>query len=212
MSVGLVGRKCGMTRVFTDEGASIPVTVVEATPNRITRIKQPRPDGYSGVQVTAGFKKPSKISKSRAGEFVKAGVEAGRALWEFRSDDSDEEFEVGAELTVNRFTKGQRVDITGTSKGKGFQGGVKRWNFSMQDASHGNSISHRAPGSIGQNQTPGKVFKGKKMAGHMGSQRVTTQNLEIIRVDMERNLLLIKGAVPGAPGGDVIIMPAIKGR
>ena len=210
MSIGLVGRKCGMTRVFTEDGVSIPVTVIEATPNRITQIKSEETDGYSAIQVTAGSRKASRFSKSQAGHFAKASVEAGRGQWEFRSGSSDETFEVGASLTVERFEQGQKVDVTGTSKGKGFQGGVKRWNFSMQDASHGNSISHRAPGSIGQNQTPGRVFKGKKMAGHMGAEQVTTQNLEIIRVDAERNLLLVKGAVPGAPGGDVLIRPAVK--
>ena len=210
MSIGLVGRKCGMTRVFTEDGASIPVTVIEATPNRITQVKSEETDGYSAIQVTAGSRKASRISKSQAGHFAKASVEAGRGQWEFRSGSSDETFEVGASLTVERFEQGQKVDVTGTSKGKGFQGGVKRWNFSMQDASHGNSISHRAPGSIGQNQTPGRVFKGKKMAGHMGAEQVTTQNLEIIRVDAERNLLLVKGAVPGAPGGDVLVRPAVK--
>lgn len=210
MSIGIVGRKCGMTRVFTEDGVSIPVTVVEATPNHVTQIKSVETDGYSAIQVTTGSRKASRVSKPEAGHFAKAGVEAGRGQWEFRSESSDEEFEVGGSLTVERFEAGQKVDVTGTSKGKGFQGGVKRWNFSMQDATHGNSISHRAPGSIGQNQTPGKVFKGKKMAGQMGNARVTTQNLEIVRVDAERNLLLIKGAVPGAPGGDVVVRPAVK--
>jgi large subunit ribosomal protein L3 len=210
MSIGLVGRKCGMTRVFTEDGASIPVTVIEASPNHITQIKSMEADGYSAIQVTTGSRKASRVSKSQTGHFAKAGVEAGRGLWEFRSDSSDEAFEVGGALTVERFEQGQKVDVTGTSKGKGFQGGVKRWNFSMQDATHGNSISHRAPGSIGQNQTPGRVFKGKKMAGHMGAEQVTTQNLEVIRVDAERNLLLVKGAVPGAPGGDVVVRPAVK--
>ena len=210
MSIGIVGRKCGMTRVFTEDGVSIPVTVVEATPNHVTQIKSVETDGYSAIQVTTGSRKASRVSKPEAGHFAKAGVEAGRGQWEFRSEGSDEEFEVGGSLTVERFEAGQKVDVTGTSKGKGFQGGVKRWNFSMQDATHGNSISHRAPGSIGQNQTPGKVFKGKKMAGQMGNVRVTTQNLEIVRVDAERNLLLIKGAVPGAPGGDVVVLPAVK--
>jgi len=209
MSIGLVGRKCGMTRVFTEDGASIPVTVIEAAPNHITQIKSVETDGYSAIQVTTGSRKVSRISKSQAGHFAKASVEAGRGQWEFRAD-SEEAFEVGSSLTVERFEQGQKVDVTGTSKGKGFQGGVKRWNFSMQDATHGNSISHRAPGSIGQNQTPGRVFKGKKMAGHMGAEQVTTQNLEIIRVDAERNLLLVKGAVPGAPGGDVVVRPAVK--
>ena len=209
MSIGLVGRKCGMTRVFTEDGASIPVTVIEAAPNHITQIKSVETDGYSAIQVTTGSRKVSRVSKSQAGHFAKASVEAGRGQWEFRAD-SEEAFEVGSSLTVERFEQGQKVDVTGTSKGKGFQGGVKRWNFSMQDATHGNSISHRAPGSIGQNQTPGRVFKGKKMAGHMGAEQVTTQNLEIIRVDAERNLLLVKGAVPGAPGGDVVVRPAVK--
>jgi len=199
-----------MTRVFTEDGVSIPVTVVEATPNHVTQIKSVETDGYSAIQVTTGSRKASRVSKPEAGHFAKAGVEAGRGQWEFRSEGSDEEFEVGGSLTVERFEAGQKVDVTGTSKGKGFQGGVKRWNFSMQDATHGNSLSHRAPGSIGQNQTPGKVFKGKKMAGQMGNARVTTQNLEIVRVDAERNLLLIKGAVPGAPGGDVVVRPAVK--
>ena len=210
MAIGLVGRKSGMTRVFTEDGASIPVTVVEVSPNRVTQIKELDTDGYRAIQVTAGNRKASKVSKSEAGHFAKAGVEAGSSLLEFRLGDADEAPEVGAELTVERFEAGQIVDVTGKSKGKGFQGGVKRWNFSMQDATHGNSISHRAPGSIGQCQTPGRVFKGKKMAGHMGAEQVTTQGLEVVRVDAERNLLLIKGAVPGAPGGDVIVRPTIK--
>ena len=210
MAIGLVGRKSGMTRVFTEDGASIPVTVVEVSPNRVTQIKELDTDGYRAIQVTAGNRKASKVSKSEAGHFAKAGVEAGNGLLEFRLDEAEETPEVGAELTVERFEAGQIVDVTGKSKGKGFQGGVKRWNFSMQDATHGNSISHRAPGSIGQCQTPGRVFKGKKMAGHMGAEQVTTQGLEIIRVDAERNLLLIKGAVPGANGGDVIVTPAVK--
>ena len=210
MSVGIVGRKCGMTRVFTDDGVSIPVTVVEVDPNRVTQVKNDETDGYNAIQVAIGARRPSRVSKAVAGHYAKAGVEAGRSLWEFRLDGSDEQFEVGSTVTVERFESGQKVDVTGTSKGKGFQGGVKRWNFSMQDATHGNSLSHRAPGSIGQNQTPGRVFKGKKMAGHMGAERVTVQNLEVVRVDAERNLLLIKGAVPGAPGGDVIVRPAVK--
>ncbi len=210
MSIGLVGRKSGMTRVFTEDGASIPVTVVEVTPNRVTQIKEVDSDGYRAVQVTAGSRKASKVSKSEAGQFAKAGVEAGSGLWEFRLADADEAPEVGAELTVERFEAGQKVDVAGKSKGKGFQGVIKRWNFSMQDATHGNSLSHRAPGSIGQCQTPGRVWKGKKMSGHMGAENVTTQGLEVVRVDAERNLLLIKGAVPGAPGGDVIVRPAVK--
>jgi len=209
MSIGLVGRKAGMTRVFTEDGASIPVTVVEISPNRVTQIKNSDSDGYRAIQVTAGGRKAAKVSKAKAGHFAKAGVEAGRGLWEFRLD-GDEEFEVGAELTVERFEAGQVVDVAGRSKGKGFQGAVKRWNFRTQDATHGNSLSHRAPGSIGQCQTPGRVFKGKKMAGQMGNAAVTVQGLEIVRVDADRNLLLIKGAVPGAPGGDVIVRPAVK--
>lgn len=211
MSLGVVGRKCGMTRVFNDEGASIPVTVIEVDPNRITRIKTAESDGYAAVQVTAGSRRASRISKPEAGEFAKVGVAAGSGLWEFRLNGDEEGLEVGGTLNIDRFSAGQKVDVTGTSKGKGFQGVIKRWNFHMQDATHGNSLSHRAPGSIGQNQTPGRVFKGKKMAGHMGAARVTTQNLEIVRVDAERNLLLIKGAVPGAPGGNVIVRPAVKG-
>ena len=199
-----------MTRVFTEDGASIPVTVVEVSPNRVTQIKEHDSDGYRAIQVTAGNRKAAKVSKSEAGHFSKAGVEAGSGLWEFRLDDADEAPEVGAQLTVERFEVGQKVDVSGKSKGKGFQGVIKRYNFQMQDATHGNSLAHRAPGSIGQCQTPGRVFKGKKMAGHMGAENVTTQGLEVIRVDVERSLLLIKGAVPGAPGGDVIVRPAVK--
>ena len=210
MTIGLVGRKSGMTRVFTEDGASIPVTVVEIAPNRVTQIKELDTDGYRAIQVTAGSRKASKVSKAEAGHFAKAGVAAGEGLWEFRLDASDEAFEIGVELTVDRFEQGQKVDVAGRSKGKGFQGVVKRWNFSTQDATHGNSLSHRAPGSIGQCQTPGRVFKGKKMSGHMGDERVTTQGLEVVRVDAERNLLLIKGAVPGAPGGEVIVRPTVK--
>ena len=210
MALGLVGRKVGMTRIFTEDGVSIPVTVIEATPNRVTQIKSEATDGYNALQVTAGEKKASRVNKPEAGHFAKAGVEAGRGLWEFRLSGDEGDFEVGNEITVEVFNDVKKVDVTGTSKGKGFQGGVKRWNFSMQDATHGNSISHRAPGSIGQNQSPGKVFKGKKMAGHMGAERVTTQNLEVVRVDAERGLLLVKGAVPGAVNGDVIVKPAVK--
>jgi large subunit ribosomal protein L3 len=199
-----------MTRVFTEDGASIPVTVVEVPPNRVTQIKELDNDGYRAIQVTAGSRKAAKVSKSEAGHFSKAGVEAGSGLWEFRLEDADEAPEVGSELTVERFEVGQKVDVSGKSKGKGFQGVIKRYNFQMQDATHGNSLAHRAPGSIGQCQTPGRVFKGKKMGGHMGAENVTTQGLEIVRVDVERNLLLIKGAVPGAPGGDVIVRPAVK--
>jgi len=209
MSVGLIGRKAGMTRVFTEDGVSVPVTVIEVEPNRVTAVKTEEADGYTAVQVTTGSKKANRLSKPDAGNFAKAGVEAGRGLWEFRLSGGDE-VNVGEELTVARFEAGQKVDVTGQSKGKGFQGGVKRWNFSMQDATHGNSLSHRAPGSIGQCQTPGRVWKGKKMAGQMGNAQVTVQTLEVVRVDAERNLLLIKGAVPGATGGDVIVKPAVK--
>jgi large subunit ribosomal protein L3 len=207
--IGLIGRKVGMTRVFTEDGVSIPVTVVEVEANRVSQVKTLETDGYAAIQVTSGAKKANRVNKAEAGHFAKAGVEAGRGLWEFRLENN-EEFAVGAELTVELFNEVKKVDVTGTSKGKGFQGGVKRWNFRTQDMTHGNSLSHRAPGSIGQCQTPGRVFKGKKMAGHMGAERVTTQNLEIVRVDAERNLLLIKGAVPGATGGNVIVKPAVK--
>jgi large subunit ribosomal protein L3 len=211
MTIGLVGRKVGMTRIFTEDGVSVPVTVIEATPNRVTQIRNEETDGYRALQVTAGTKKANRVTKAQAGHFAKAGVEAGRGLWEFRLAASEGEgIEVGSEITVEVFNETKLVDVTGTSKGKGFQGPVKRWNFATQDATHGNSLSHRAPGSIGQNQTPGRVFKGKKMAGHMGAARVTTQNLEVVRVDAERNLLLVKGAVPGAIGGDVIVKPAVK--
>jgi len=214
MAIGLIGRKCGMTRVFTDEGASIPVTVIEVQPNRISQVKTEGTDGYSALQVTTGSRRASRVTKPMAGHFAKAGVEAGRGLWEFRLDGDGDvgALAVGSELTVSTFEAGQKVDVTGTSIGKGFAGGVKRHNFSMQDATHGNSLSHRAPGSIGQNQTPGRVFKGKKMAGHMGNVRRTTQNLEVVRVDGERNVILIRGAVPGAAGGNVIIKPSVKAR
>lgn len=211
MSIGLVGRKSGMTRVFTEEGLSIPVTVVEVHPNRVTQIKTAAVDGYSAVQVTTGERKASRVSKSLAGHFAKAGTEAGTGLWEFRADVGQlNGLASGSELTVGQFAAGQKVDVTGTSKGKGFQGTIKRHNFHMQDATHGNSRSHRVPGSIGQCQTPGRVWKGKKMAGHMGDARVTTQSLEIVQVDVENNLLLVKGALPGATGSNVIIRPSVK--
>ena len=209
MTIGIVGRKSGMTRVFTDDGVSIPVSVIEVEPNRITQVKSVDTDGYSAVQVTIGTRRASRVTKSEAGHFAKANVEAGRGVWELRNE-AQEAFEVGATITVESFSAGQIIDVTGTSKGKGFAGGIKRWNFGMQDATHGNSRSHRVLGSIGQCQSPGRVFKGKKMAGHMGAERVTVQNLEIVRVDAERNLLLVKGAVPGATGGDVIVRPAAK--
>ncbi len=211
MSLGLVGRKSGMTRIFTDDGVSVPVTVVEVPPNRVTQVKTPETDGYSAVQVTMGERKPSRINKCQAGHFRKAGVEAGEGLWEFRTEDAKlDDIGAGSEFKVDLFEVGQKVDVTGISKGKGFQGTVKRHNFSMQDATHGNSISHRAPGSIGQCQTPGKVFKGKKMAGQMGNVRKTVQSLEVVRVDLENGLLLIRGALPGATGSRVIVRPAVK--
>jgi len=211
MTMSLVGRKCGMTRVFTEDGVSIPVTVIEAQPNRITQVKTVETDGYRALQVVAGSRRASRVRKPAAGHFAAAKVEAGDLITEVRLDDADEgEFEKGNELKVDLFEEGQKVDVIGTTIGKGFAGAIKRWNFSMQDATHGNSLAHRAPGSIGQNQTPGRVFKGKKMAGHMGNVRRTVQNLEVVRVDAERNLLLIKGAVPGHRGGRVVVRPAIK--
>jgi len=213
MTMGLVGRKCGMTRVFTDEGISIPVTVIEAQPNRITQVKTEDVDGYRALQVAAGSRKASRVSKPEAGHFAKAKVEAGDLITEFRLDGADQgDFEAGAELKVDLFEVGQKVDVTGTSIGKGYAGTVKRHNFRTQDATHGNSLSHRAPGSIGQNQSPGRVFKGKKMSGQMGNVQRTAQNLEIVRVDADRNLLLVKGAVPGHRGGSVIVRPSVKGR
>jgi large subunit ribosomal protein L3 len=211
MSIGLIGRKVGMTRIFTEDGVSIPVTVIEATPNRVTQLRTDDTDGYRALQVTAGTKKANRVNKAAAGHFAKAGVEAGRGLWEFRlADGEGADIEVGSEITVEIFNDTKKVDVAGTSKGKGFAGVIKRWNFSSQRMTHGNSLSHRAPGSIGQNQSPGKVFKGKKMAGQLGNKRITTQSLELVRVDAENNLLLIKGAVPGATGSDVIVKPAIK--
>lgn len=213
MSIGLVGRKSGMTRIFTESGSSIPVTVVEVLPNRVTQVKTVENDGYSAVQITTGSVKGSHLSKSQAGHYSKTGIDAGRGLWEFRAKESDlaeKEVGPGFEFTVETFAEGQKVDVTGTSKGKGFQGVIKRHNFRMQDATHGNSLSHRAPGSIGQCQTPGRVWKGKKMSGQMGNERSTTQGLEVVKIDLENNLILIKGAVPGATGADVIISPAVK--
>jgi len=211
MTIGIIGRKCGMTRVFTEQGESIPVTVIDAQPNRVTQVKNDDTDGYRALQVTMGSKRTKLVNKPAAGHFAKAKVEAGEGLWELRLESEEgAELEAGAELSVDQFKAGQKVDVTGTSKGKGFAGVIKRYNFAMQDATHGNSLSHRAPGSIGQCQTPGRVFKGKKMAGHMGDVRVTTQNLEIVQIDTDRNLLLIKGAVPGAPGGFVAVRPSVK--
>ena len=209
-SLGIVGRKAGMSRVFTEDGQSIPVTLIEATPNRITQVKTVEADGYTAVQVTAGQKRASLINKPETGHLAKAKVEAGRGLWELRVDDLGE-LAVGGEIKADIFEVGQLVDVQGVTKGKGFQGTIKRWTFSMGDATHGNSLSHRSPGSLGQRQTPGRVYPGKKMAGHMGAVRQSTQNLEVVRVDAERGLIAIKGAVPGAPGGDVIVRPASKG-
>ncbi len=210
-SLGIVGRKAGMSRIFTEDGRSVPVTLIEATPNRITQVKTPETDGYSAVQVTVGAKRASLLNKPEAGHLAKAKVEAGRGLWELRvADDAIAGFEVGGEIKADIFEVGQIVDVEGVTKGKGFQGTIKRWNFKMGDATHGNSLSHRAPGSIGQRQTPGRVFPGKKMSGHMGAVRQSTQRLEVVRVDAERGLIAIKGAVPGAPGGDVIVRPSSK--
>ena len=209
MSLGLVGRKVGMTRVFSDDGVSTPVTVIEVEPNRVSQIKTVETDGYTAVQVITGTRRASRVTKPLAGHYRKAGVEPGRGSWEFRVDSVDG-VELGSEIHVDIFEQGQIVDVAGVSKGKGFQGGIKRHNFTMQDATHGNSVSHRSNGSIGQNQTPGRVFKGKKMSGHMGAANVTTQNLQIVRIDAERNLVLIRGAVPGAKSGDVVILPAVK--
>lgn len=212
MTIGLVGKKCGMTRVFTDEGVSIPVTVIEVLPNRITQIKLPETDGYKAIQVTTGTRKKSRLLKPEVGHFAKAKTEAGRGLWEFRLADNDNmaDFVLGGELKADRLAEGQLVDVTGISKGKGFAGTIKRHNFTMGDATHGNSLSHRAPGSIGQRQSPGKVFKGKKMSGHMGQDTCTVQLIQVVRIDVERNLVMIRGSVPGAPGCDVIIKPTVK--
>ena len=211
MTIGVVGRKAGMTRIFTEDGVSIPVSVIEVEPNRITQVKSLATDGYRAIQVTVGSRKASRVTKPMAGHYAKAGVEAGRGLWEFRlAEDEGTDFEPGAEINAAIFTDGQIVDVCGTSIGKGFAGVIKRYNFHMQDATHGNSLSHRAPGSIGQNQTPGRVFKGKKMSGHMGNVKTTTQNLEVVRVDAERNLLLVKGAIPGHKGANVVVTPAMK--
>jgi large subunit ribosomal protein L3 len=213
MAIGLIGRKAGMTRVFTEDGVSIPVTLIEVEPNRVTQVKTQETDGYRALQVTVGTRRASRVTKPMAGHFAKAGVEPGRGLWEFRlAEGEGDGIGVGAELTVALFRAGQKVDVTGTTIGKGFAGTIKRHHFRSQRASHGNSLSHRAPGSIGQNQSPGRVFKGKKMAGHLGAARRSTLNLEVVRVDAERNLLAIKGSVPGAKGGDVMVRPAVKVR
>ncbi len=211
MTIGVIGQKRGMTRVFTENGASVPVTVIEVDPNRIVQKKTVDSDGYAAIQVTKGTKRASLVNKALSGHFAKANSEAGDGLWEFRLEgDEGTDLEIGSDVNVSQFEAGQKVDVTGVSKGKGFAGVVKRHNFKTQDATHGNSLSHRAPGSIGQCQTPGRVFKGKKMAGQMGNVRSTTQNLEVVRVDEDRNLILIKGSVPGSKGGHVIVKPAIK--
>ena len=211
-SLGIVGRKAGMTRVFTEDGKSIPVTLIEATPNRITQIKTTETDGYSAVQVVVGTRRAGLINKPISGHLAKAKVEPGRGLWELRVEpDRIGDFSIGGEIKADIFEVGQKVDVQGVTKGKGFQGTIKRYNFRMGDATHGNSLSHRAPGSLGQRQTPGRVFPGKKMSGHMGAVQQSTQNLEVVRVDLERGLIAIRGAVPGAPGGDVIVRPASKG-
>ncbi len=213
MTIGVIGRKAGMTRIFTEEGGSIPVSVIEVSSNRITQIKTEETDGYQAIQITAGTKKASRVNKPMAGHFAKAGVEAGRGLWEFRVEgDEAAELAVGGEVSVDIFEAGQKIDVTGTTIGKGFQGGIKRHHFTMQDATHGNSISHRSNGSIGMCQTPGRVIKGKKMSGHMGNAQRTIQSLELVSVDAERGLLLIKGSVPGSKGGNVIIKPAVKAK
>jgi large subunit ribosomal protein L3 len=213
MAIGLIGRKCGMTRIFTEDGVSTPVTVIEVDNNRITQIKTEETDGYSAVQVAAGTKKAQRVNKPLAGHYAKAGVEAGARLREFRASAEEiGELKVGDALTLEVMDGVSKVDVVGTSIGKGFAGVVKRYNFRTQDATHGNSLSHRAPGSIGQNQTPGRVFKGKKMAGHMGNARTTVQNLEVVRVDKERNLILVKGAVPGHKGSDLLVTAAVKAK
>lgn len=213
MTIGVVGRKCGMTRVFTDDGASIPVTVIEVEPNRVSQVKTLETDGYRALQVTTGKRRASRVTKPLAGHFAKANIEAGHGLWEFRLDDNEgNDIVTGNEIKVDIFESGQKVDVTGITIGKGFAGAIKRYHFATQDATHGNSLSHRAPGSIGQNQSPGRVFKGKKMSGHMGNVKRCAQGLEIVRVDTERNLLLIKGSVPGYAGANVIVNSARKAR
>jgi large subunit ribosomal protein L3 len=212
MTIGIIGRKAGMSRMYTEDGRSVPVTIIEASPNRITQIKTDDTDGYNAVQVTAGSKRAALVTKPLAGHYAKAKVEAGRGLWEFRVNAGDlGNYQLGGEIKADIFSVGQTVDVQGVTKGKGFQGTIKRWNFKMGDATHGNSLSHRSPGSIGQRQTPGRVFPGKKMSGHMGAVNQSTQNLTVVKVDAERGLIAIKGAVPGAPGGNVIVRPGTKG-
>ena len=211
MTIGLIGRKAGMTRIFTEEGASVPVTVIEVQPNRVTQVKNAATDGYRAVQVAIGERRPSRVTKPMAGHYARAGVTAGDTLREFRLAEGEGlDLAEGGEILVSIFAPGQKVDVRGVTKGRGFAGGVKRHNFRMQDATHGNSVSHRAPGSIGQCQTPGRVMKGKRMAGHMGDVNRVQQNLEVIRVDVERNLLLVRGPVPGAEGGRLVVLPSVK--
>jgi len=213
MTIGIVGRKAGMTRIIQDDGVTVPVTVITVEPNRVTQVKTLENDGYRALQVTTGARRATRVTRPMAGHYARAGSEPGRGLWEFPlSDGEGEGIEAGSEIKVEIFEPGQQVDVTGTSIGKGFAGVIKRYHFSTQDATHGNSLSHRAPGSIGQNQTPGRVVKGKRMSGHMGNVKRTTQNIVVVRVDTDRNLLLVRGSVPGARGGDVIIRPAVKAR
>jgi large subunit ribosomal protein L3 len=211
MTIGVIGRKAGMTRVFAEDGASIPVTVIEVTPNRVAQLRTEDTDGYRAVQLTAGTRRASRVTKPMAGHFAKAGVEAGDSLREFRLGSGEgDDLAPGADVGVSLFEPGQKVDVRGITKGRGFSGGIRRHNFRGQDTTHGNSLSHRAPGSIGQCQTPGRVFKGKRMAGQHGSVNRCQQNLEIVRVDAERNLLLVKGGVPGPAGGRLIVVPSVK--
>lgn len=211
MTIGIVGRKLGMTRIFTEDGGSTPVSVIEVQPNLVTQIKTLEKDGYESVQVTTGERRASRVTKAMAGHYAKAGVQAGRGLWEFRANSEEiGDLAIGGQLSLEMFEAGQKVDVSGKSIGKGFQGGIKRHNFSMQDATHGNSLSHRSNGSIGQCQTPGRVIKGKKMSGHMGDRNRTIQSLELVRIDLERGLLLVKGSIPGSKGGDVVVSSAVK--
>jgi large subunit ribosomal protein L3 len=212
MTIGLIGRKCGMTRIFTGDGESIPVTVIEVTPNRITQLKTLENDGYTAIQVTTGERRASRVTKPLAGHFAKAGVEAGNIVMEFRVEETYAAPDLGGELKADLFKEGQLIDVIAVSRGKGFAGTVKRYHFRGGDATHGNSLSHRAPGSIGQRQTPGRVFKNQKMAGHMGNRRCTVQSQQVVRVDLENNVILVKGGVPGAPGGHVIVQAAEKAR
>ncbi|HFD31135.1 MAG TPA: 50S ribosomal protein L3 [Gammaproteobacteria bacterium] len=209
MAISLLGRKVGMTRIYNEDGSATPVTVLEMTPNKVSQVKSLEIDGYTAIQLVAGSKKASRVNKAQAGHFSKANTEAGSQICESRVDNI-EDYELGSEIKVDIFKEGQLIDVTGTSKGKGFAGVLKRYNFAGKDATHGNSINHRTPGSIGQNQTPGRVFKGKKMTGHMGDVRTTTQNLTVVRVDLDKNLLLVQGAVPGATGGHVSVKAAVK--